>query len=200
MKLKCNAFAACLAVFVACALPNTVYAGLVVNAIAATSTKGPLVDRLAATAAISNPDSTTGNLAITVSDTSYMPTVSDLLTAASGTFVNATGSTVTFSWYIDRNNVVNQMSELIDTFTFIVPDASESFSHSFTRDLLTDLSAPFSMTLRLSLDLTSGGALNDASWSQEGAIVQAAPEPASVALLALGLAGLGSIRRRHAAG
>jgi hypothetical protein len=96
----------------------------------ATSTKGPPTNSLSrTTTSILNTGAASVTVQVEVSDTDFVPTVSDIFTAASGSFVDAAGSTITFNWYVDRANALFGTTELIDTFSFTVPGAAEAFSH-----------------------------------------------------------------------
>jgi hypothetical protein len=193
-----NAFVAFVGAFVTSTMfASIANANLIITGLTATATIGPPTNVLGATVtSISNPDALPGTLQIEVSATTFSPAVSDILTAASGSFVNATGSTITFNWYIDRGNVLLGKTELIDSFSFTAPDAAESFSHDFMLDLLNDISSPYSMTLQMNITLGAQGALTDVSQAETSPVLQAS-EPASLALLGLGLAGLTAIRRKR---
>ena len=194
-----NTFAARVVAFVAAMTFASIASAVIVTGSTATSTKGPPTNVLSrTTTSILNVDGSPVTVQVEISDTGFTPTVSDILTAASGSFVNATGSTVTFTWYMDRTNVISGKAEVIDTFSFTVPDAAEAFSHNFTLDLLNDISSPYSMTLQMNLTLVDGGALTNLSQTQQSPVLEAqVSEPISLALLGVGFAGLALSRRKR---
>jgi hypothetical protein len=198
-----NTVVACVAAFAASmTLASVADAALVVGSSASFSTQGPPTNILSRTqTSILNPDAEPVTVQIEVSDTNFTPAVSDIFTAASGSFVDATGSTITLNWYIDRTNAIFGKTELIDSFSFTVPDAAESFSHNFSVDLLNDISSLYSMTLQMNLTLVGGGgALNNLSQSEQGPELQGqVPEPTALALLGIGLAVLALSSRKRAA-
>ncbi len=132
-----------------------------------------------------------GTLAITLTDTGYLLPLSDrwmFRHYVGGT----TNGTVTAETYYDLDNAEFGMGSTLGTLGPFGPGAFSGTAHLQINPVTSD---PFSMTQRVTIVHTK--AFQITSFDSE--LVATAPEPGTLAMFGLGLAGLGFMRRRQAA-
>jgi hypothetical protein len=127
--------------------------------------------------------------AILASQTDFLPVVSSIDEAGSGTWTRAAGSDALLRFWADTANTqganpLNHPGPLLGSFSSTAVGLADSFSKDLTSSFVA--SSPFSMTEEISGTLIRGGSLTGFSQT-----MVAIPEPSTWAMMLLGFAGLG---------
>lgn len=160
---------------------------------------------------ITNSRATTTRVYVAVGDTAFTPPATKVQVAGDGTLTNpvgATGSTVTLNYYNDpaneqgANRAFADLADFLGNADLLTPgNLVDSFAatNSFSYDNISVLANPdlatFSMTMLFDVSLISGAQLGSFTMS----MLKSVPEPATLALFSLGLAGIGVARRKKLA-
>jgi len=171
--------------------------GVQINGSIQTSTGTPAnsgIDTLnTSSLSIINTTGTTKIVTVVVSDTDFTGPVVSFLTAGSGVWQSAIGSSITMKWFDDpanrqgADNPTDTPGNVIDSFTHLATLFVDSFAHNG----IGAISDPglFSMTEQAVFTLTPFAQL--VNRGQTEVKVTAVPEPSTWAMLLLGFVGLG---------
>jgi hypothetical protein len=181
-------------------LSNQTVNGVAINGSIQSSTKEAGNNVLSTSSlSIVNNSGSTKAIQFTVGDTSFIGPATEVFTSGSGTWSNASGSSLTDTWFDDPANaqgaetVGDTPGTAVDTFTATAVARADSFSHSETNPVNDpDL---FSMTLNASGVLVNGGSL--ISNGEVEIKTAAVREPGSLALIGSALIGFVLYRRRY---
>jgi len=183
-------------------IANQSIGGVQVNGSIQTSTKTAGAPQILNTSSLSviNNNTTTTAIIVTIGDTDFNGPVNSFNTSGSGVFQQAVGSSATLNWFDDPNNAQGATSPtttpgtMIDMFSKTATVVADSFSHNGSGPVNDP--GLFSMTEQVVGSLIAGGQLlNRGQTEIKNPVV--IPEPASLAILAIGLIGTWLVRRRY---
>jgi PEP-CTERM motif len=171
--------------------------GVQINGSIQTSTGTPAnagIDTLnTSSLSIINTTGATKTVTIAVSDTDFTGPVVSFLTAGSGVWQSAIGSSITMKWFDDpangqgADNPTDTPGNLIDSFTHLATLFVDSFAHNGIGAISDP--GPFSMTEQAVFTLTPFAQL--VNRGQTEVKVAAVPEPSTWLIMLLGFVGLG---------
>lgn len=151
---------------------------------------------------IENNTGATINGSLAVGGTGFLGPITQANVSGSGTWEDASGSTIFMRWFNDPANVQGGLNPgavqpgiLLSTFGDVAGPGTDSFSHTLNGIPVIDPAA-FGMTLQFDLSLVANGNLvsRGQTITKDQALV---PEPGSMALLGIGLFGVATRLRRR---